>query len=242
MKTPLLSALVTTGLCVVLVGWHMAGTGPSAAPAESSAPAPRPAAAPLVPLSAFTDAALPDPQALMTGILKAGDAETRAALRADFGRSADAESIRRLAALYQDQATSAGQRAHLLEALGVVINPMAAEGLREVALKTEDTALILAATQALAKTGTLEAMIALRDLYRHSRDEQLRVQTLDTFRNCDPLPEARGLLQALSAEAASDPWCLAAGELLTRTPESAGESSQLGMLPQLTPVDKLGSF
>lgn len=244
MKTStLLTSTAFIGLLAAAFGWHFAVT--NSAPvavvskhmASAASPSPVSLPAPEILMQAG-DCPLPDPKAMLQTLAAGDDAEQLATARADFARSADADSVRQLVALYQNQFTTPEQRLRLLETLRVVINPPSIDTLRAVAADSEDPTLSLAASTSLAKIGSAESLVALTDIYRQSKSESLRLEVLDVFLHSDPLPEAKELLQALAERAASDPWGMAASELLLRTPDPVIDGNTLAAIPQLTPAAK----
>ncbi len=247
MKTFTLNASLSLSIAAVLTGWHLAGSydaAPTTAgrlflePSTFDSPALRPVLSVAKGPAQEQEASLPDPQVLLGRLLAGEDEAEFTQMRADFARSAEPDSIQKLAAHYQDKNISQEQRQCLLETLRVVINPMATAGLRDAALGTDEPALCVAASTGLAKTGTVESVMALTEVYQRITDEAARLQILNAFRHSDPLPEAKGLLQALAERAAHDPWGMAASELLQRTPDPVIDGTTLAAIPQLTPAAK----
>ena len=181
---------------------------------------------------------LPDAPSLLGIITTSDDGAQLAAARDDFSRSADAQGVRAVISKHEDAATTPAQRERLLEALRCITNPPAVEALRLVVAGTEDVELASAAAIGLTKIATAEALIALTDAYRVTSNPVLQAALVEAFRNCDPMPECKGLLSHLAGRSASDMWSHAASEALTRTPEATINDGTLAALPTLSPLGK----
>ena len=212
-------AAVVIALAAAVTAWEYAATSVPAAAAPAAEKAePTPAAAPILPTWADEQPDL-SAEGLLERLLSNADSESLRVAREDIARSADAETVAILTAKYHAAAPGGEHRARILETVRVIANPPATAALVQEAAGNSDRELAMAAATALAKIGTVEAVIGLTEVWSHSQDARTKVELTDLFRGSEPLPECRGLLETLGRHPSASPWAMAAYELAGRTPE-----------------------